>query len=216
MPGKQFAVIGLGRFGSSVARTLAGMGYEVLGLDPNEEIVDELSHVLTHAVVGDGTEEDVLKSLGLRNFDCVVVATGDIESSTIITVMLKELGVRQVVAKATSDLHGRVLTKVGADRVVFPEREMGVRTAQNLVSANMVDFIELAPDYSIAEIVASNGCVGKTLRWLELRQKYGLNVVAIKRGNDINVTPTADDIVQKNDVLVVIGRTTAIRKLENE
>lgn len=216
MPAKQFAVLGLGRFGASVGRALSEMGYEVLGVDSDESKVNELSQVLTHVVVADGTDESVLNSLGLRNFDCVVVAVGDIEASILMTVLLKEMGVKQVVAKATSDVHGRVLTKIGADRVVFPEREMGVRVAQNLVSANVVDFIELSPDYSIAEIVATGSLVGKSLRQLSLRQRYGVNVVAIKRGNEINVSPTADDVIQANDVLVVIGGSASIRHLERQ
>jgi trk system potassium uptake protein len=214
MPAKQFAVIGMGRFGASVARTLSSMGYEVLGLDSDESKVNELKDVLTHALVGDATEEEVLESLGLRNFDCVVVAVRDIESSIMITVMLKEMGVKQVIAKASGELHGRVLAKVGVDRVVYPERDMGARIAQNLVSANMVDFIELSSDYSIAEIVASNGCVGKSLSQLSLRQKYGVNVVAIKRGSHINVSPNADDVIERNDILVVIGNTSDLHRLE--
>lgn len=216
MPSKQFVVMGLGRFGSAVGKALSQMGYEVLGIDPNEDRVNEVSGVLTQAVVADGTDEAVLRDLGVRNFDCAVVAVGDIEASIIMTVMLKEIGLKQVVAKATGDLHGRVLTKVGADRVVYPEREMGVRVAQNLVSANIVDFIELAPDYSIAELVASPNLVGKSLRQLSLRQKYGINVVAIKRGADINVTPTAEDVIEPNDVLVVIGKNECIRHLERQ
>jgi trk system potassium uptake protein TrkA len=216
MPAKQFAVLGLGRFGASVGRVLSEMGYEVLGVDSDETRVNDMSSVLTHVVVADGTDEAVLQSLGIRNFDCVVVAVGDLQSSILMTVILKEMGVKEVVAKAISDVHGRVLTKVGADRVVFPEREMGARVAQNLASANVIDFIELAPDYSIAEVSATGTLVGKTLRQLSLRQRYGVNVVAIKSGDNINVSPNADDIIQEHDVLVVIGENKCIRHLERQ
>jgi len=216
MPAKQFAVLGLGRFGASVGRVLGEMGYEVLGVDTDEDKVNEMSGVLTHVVVADGTDEAALQSLGLRNFDCVVVAVGELQASVLMTIILKEMGVKQVVAKAISDVHGRVLTKVGADRVVFPEREMGARVAQNLASANVIDFIELAPDYSIAEIGVSGTLVGKSLRQLTLRQRFGVNVVAIKTGSDVNVAPKADDIIKESDVLVVIGENQGIRHLERQ
>jgi trk system potassium uptake protein TrkA len=216
MPAKQFAVLGLGRFGASVGRVLSEMGYEVLGVDSDEDKVNDMSSVLTHVVVADGTDEAALQSLGVRNLDCVVVAVGDLQASILMTVVLKEMGVKEVVAKATSDLHGRVLTKVGADRVVFPEREMGARVAQNLASANIIDFIELAPDFSIAEVSASGTLVGKSLRQLSLRQRFGVNVVAIKSGSAINVSPKADDVIQEHDVLVVIGENQCIRHLERQ
>jgi len=216
MPAKQFAVLGLGRFGASVGRVLSEMGYEVLGVDSDEDKVNDMSSLLTHVVVADGTDEAALQSLGIRNFDCVVVAVGDLQASILMTVVLKEMGVKEVVAKAISDVHGRVLTKVGADRVVFPEREMGARVAQNLASANVIDFIELAPDYSIAEISASGTLVGKSLRQLSLRQRFGVNVVAIKSGENINVSPKADDVIQEHDILVVIGENQCIRHLERQ
>ncbi|MDP2858543.1 MAG: TrkA family potassium uptake protein [Bacillota bacterium] len=216
MPAKQFAVLGLGRFGASVGRVLSEMGYEVLGVDSDEDKVNDMSSVLTQAVVADGTDEAALQSLGVRNLDCVVVAVGDLQASILMTVVLKEMGVKEVVAKASSDLHGRVLTKVGADRVVFPEREMGARVAQNLASANIIDFIELAPDFSIAEVSATGTLVGKSLRQLSLRQRFGVNVVAIKSGSDINVSPKADDVIQEHDVLVVIGENQCIRHLERQ
>ncbi|MGB9847072.1 MAG: potassium channel family protein, partial [Desulfotomaculales bacterium] len=150
---KQFAVIGLGRFGSSVARTLAQMGYEVLAVDSDDERVSAISDEVTYAVQVDAMEEEALKSLGLRNFDVVIVAIGqEVKASILVTVMLKEMGVSKVVAKANDELHGKVLQKVGADVVVFPERDMGVRLAHALVSRNIIDQIRLSPEYSIAEI----------------------------------------------------------------
>ncbi len=145
MKKQQFVIIGLGRFGSSLALELMELGYEVLGIDRNEEIVEELSDRLTHTVVADATEEEVLKSLGVRNFDCGIVAIGtDIQMSILAAILLKDLGIKTVVAKAISLLHGRALEKLGVDRVIYPERDMGVRVAHQLVTPNLLDYIELS------------------------------------------------------------------------
>lgn len=213
---KQFAVIGLGRFGSSLARTMAEAGYDVLGIDVLEERIRPLTNVLTHVVQADATDEEVLRSLGIRNFDvCAITISSNIQSSILTTLMVKELGVPLVVAKARDDQHGKVLQKIGADRVVFPERDMGVRLAQNLIAGNILDFIELSPDNSIAEVIAGERMAGKNLRQLDLRSRFGLNVMAIKRGDRVIVSPKADDVVGEGDVLVVIGPNDSIRKLES-
>lgn len=212
---KQFAVIGLGRFGSSVARTLYSMGYDVLAVDSDEAKVQEMADEVTHAVQADATDEEVLKSLGIRNFDVAVVSIGtDVQASIMATLVLKELGVPYIVAKALNVLHGKVLEKIGADRVVYPERDMGIRVANNLVSANMLDYIELAPGYSIVEFVASREFVGKTLRQLGFRAKYGINIMAIKRGDEIQVSPGAEDKVQENDILIAMGPDEQLEALE--
>ncbi|HHY92735.1 MAG TPA: TrkA family potassium uptake protein [Firmicutes bacterium] len=212
---RQFAVIGLGRFGSSVARTLFSMGYDVLALDVDEQRVQDLSKVVTHAVQGDAREEETLRAVGIRNFDVVIVAIGqDIQSSILITVLLKELGVKCVVAKAQNELHAKVLYKVGADKVVFPERDMGARLARNMVAANVLDYIQLSPDYSIVEIATSEAWQGKTLRELNLRARFGINVLAIKRDKALVVAPGADDVVEEGDVLVVVGSNANIDQLE--
>lgn len=212
---RQFAVIGLGRFGSSVARTLFSMGYDVLAIDIEEERVQNLAKDVTHTVQGDAREEETLRAVGIRNFDVVVVAIGqDIQSSILITVLLKELGVKCVVAKAQNELHAKVLYKVGADKVVFPERDMGARLARNMVSANVLDFIQLSPDYSIAEIASNENWAGKTLRELNLRARFGINVLAIKRDKRLLVAPGADDPVEMGDILVVVGLNQNIDKLE--
>ncbi len=212
---KQFAVIGLGRFGSSVARSLAEGGYDVLGVDVLEERIRPLANVLTHVVQADATDEEVLRSLGIRNFDCcVVTVSSNLQSSILVTLMVKELGVPLVVAKARDEQHGKVLAKIGADRIVFPERDMGVRLAQSLISGNILDLIELSPDHSVAEIAARDKLVGRNLRQLDLRSKYGLNVLAIKHGSKINISPRADDVIEDGDVLVVIGPIENIRRLE--
>lgn len=212
---RQFAVIGLGRFGASLAKALAEAGHEVLGVDLLEERIRPLTNVLTHVVQADVTDEEVLRSLGIRNFDCCVVTiSSNIQSSILATLMIKEQGVPLVVAKARDDQHGKVLQKIGADRVVFPERDMGVRLAHNLMAGSVLDYIELSPDNSIAEVMATDRLVGKTLRQLDLRARYGVNVMAIKRGSKINVSPKADDVISEGDVLVVIGPNESIRRLE--
>lgn len=212
---KQFAVIGLGRFGSSVAKTLYSMGRQVLAIDPDEEKVRAMVQSVTRAVVADATDEQVLKSIGIRNFDLVIVAIGgDIQASILTTLMLKELGVKSVVAKAQSELHGKVLYRVGADRVVFPERDMGFRVAQNLVSSNILEYIELSPDVSMIEIVAPSHVVGKELRQLDLRNRFNINVIALKQGNNVNITPRADDRIYEGDVLVVVGLKEDLRQFE--
>jgi trk system potassium uptake protein TrkA len=212
---RQFAVIGLGRFGSSVARTLHGMGYQVLAIDSDEERVRSMIDFATRCVVVDATDENAIKSLGIRNFDVVIVGIGrDIQASILVTLMLKELGVGYVVVKAQNDLHGKVLYKIGADKVVFPERDMGFRVAQNMVSSNILEYIELSPDVSIMEIVAPEKMVGKELRNLDLRNRFSVNVIAIKRGGEINITPRADDRIESSDILVVVGDKEDLRRLE--
>lgn len=213
---KQFVVIGLGRFGSSIAQTLYSLGNEVLAIDTDEETVQSISNSVTHAVQADATDEATLRSLGIRNFDVAVVTIGsDIQSSIMITLLCKELGVKYVIAKAHNEMHAKVLYKIGADRVVFPERDMGVRVAHNLCSSNILDYIELSPDYSIMEIEAIREWEGKSLRELSMRSRYGINVMAIKRNNDINISPTAEDVIKHGDVLVVIGGTEELKVLEH-
>ncbi len=212
---KQFVVIGCGRFGSSIASTLYKLGHDVLAIDKDEEVIRGMVDSVTHAVQVDATDESSLKSLGIRNFDVAVVSIGtNIQSSILITLMIKELGVELVVAKAQSDLHAKVLYKSGADRVVFPERDMGVRVAHNLVSSNILDYIELAPDYSIVEIASKEIWEGKTLLDLNFRGKYGLNVMAIKHGKEINISPRASEIITNEDILVVVGHNKDISELE--
>lgn len=152
MKPQQFVVIGLGRFGSSLALELMSMGYEVLGIDHQEERVEEMTGRLTHAVMADATDEGIMRSLGVRNFDCGIVAIGDnMERSILAAILLKELGVKQVVGKAISILHGRALSKLGVDRVIFPERDMGIRVAHQLVTPNLLDYIEISKDYKVVE-----------------------------------------------------------------
>lgn len=214
---KEFAVIGLGRFGGSVARTLHEMGYEVMVIDRDPQRVQDYATLVTHAVEADSTDEGAMRALGIRNFDVVVVAIGeDIQSSILTTIILKELGVQKVVVKAQSDLHGKALYKIGADKVVYPERDMGVRVVHQLISPNILDLIELADDYSVIELSAGNFFNGKTLSELDIRAKFGCNVVAIKSGEKITIAPLATDRIYRGDILIVIGRNEDLQRLREK
>lgn len=214
---KDFAVIGLGRFGGSICRTLSEQGKEVLAIDLNEERVNEFSAIASHAVVGDSTDETMLRSIGIRNFDHVIVAIGeDIQSSILTTLILKELGVRHVTAKAQNDYHEKVLRKIGADQVVHPERDMGIRIANNMASNSVLDYLDLSDEHSIVEFVANERISGRTILDLDIRKKYGVNIVAIKRGSNIIVSPQAKEPIQLNDILIVIGTDTDINRFERK
>lgn len=214
---KQFAVIGLGRFGKSVALTLTKMGYDVLAVDVSEDKVNDIMESVTHAVQVDAMDEQALKALGIRNFDVVIVAIGqDIQSNILVTVMLKDMGVKKVVAKAVTELHGKVLERIGADKVVFPERDMGVRVAQSLVSKNIMDQINISPDYSIIELSAPEEFIGKTLGESAIRMKHGVTVLAIRRGNEVIISPGAKQVVKNDDILVAVGRNDKLQTLEEK
>ncbi len=213
---KSFLVIGLGRFGRSVACELGALGQEVLAIDNNEENVQHIADSVTQAICGDAQDEAVLRSLGVGNFDCCVVAIGtDIEASILITVMLKELGAKQVVCKALSALHARVLERVGADRVIQPEREIGQRLAQHLGRTNVIDYIGFSDDFSILEIKTPRSWIGKTLGQLGVRARYGINVLAIRHGKGgvADVTPGADGRISENDLLVILGTNDKVDKV---
>lgn len=212
---RQFVVIGCSRFGTSVAMKLNELECEVMVVDNNEETIQDISEYVTHAVQADATDENTIRSLGIRNFDVAVVTIGsDIQSSILITLMCKELGVKHVVAKAQNELHAKVLYKIGADRVVFPEREMGIRIAKNLVFDNILDYVELDPRYGIAEIYAPEEWIGKSLKELELRTNYHINVLGIKRGAELDVQFDPEDEITEGTVLVIIGGNADINKLE--
>ncbi|WP_276353441.1 potassium channel family protein [Cohnella caldifontis] len=214
---EQFAVIGLGRFGSSLAKELIRLGCEVLGVDKDEEAVDEIGPELTHTVVADTTEEEALRSIGIRNVDCAVVAIGnDIQASILTSILLKELGIPKVVAKALSVPHGKVLHKLGVDRVIYPERDMGIRVANQLVSPNLLDYIELSKSYTIAELSATRKLASHSLKELDTRARFGCSIVAINKKNDqVVIAPSAEDVVEEGDVMVVIGTNEQIEHFES-
>lgn len=212
---KQFVVIGLGRFGSSVALTLEEADCEVLAVDINEERVNEIADHVTYSVQADVTDENALKALGIRNFDVAVVAVGDLQSSILISMLCKEMGIKYVLAKAKDDLHSKVLYKVGVDKVIFPERDMGIRIGHNLVSSSILDIIEFSPNYSLIELGVQDDWKNKSLKELDFRKRYGINIIAIKSmSGDVNISPMADYVLSKDDILVVIGSTESLHKLE--
>ena len=215
---KSCLVVGLGRFGYAVARELCEMGVEVLGIDENDDVVSRSAAHITHAVAGDAKDEAVLHAIGARNFDCAVVAmAGDVESSVMVTILLKELGVKQIIAKASGEMHAKILRKVGADTTIFPEDDMGKRLAQKLASSNVLDFIELSDEYSIVEIGTPAAWSGRTIKQLDVRAKYGINILAIRDRTDrenINISPSANYVLNEGDVLVIVGSNEEIDKIK--
>ena len=212
---KTYVVIGLGKFGTAVDSRLFALGNEVLAIDTSAEKVQRAEPYVTCAVIGDARDEDVLRSLGVNNYDCAVVAIGtDLATSVIVTLNLKELGLPRVLCKATDEIQKKALEKVGADRVVVPEREMGVKLAQALTSSSVLDFIELSSDYGIAEVAVPEKWVGKTLRELNIRAKHGVNIIAIRDGASINVTPDADQPLKAENVLVAVGKNEQLSGLQ--
>ncbi|MBB5180296.1 trk system potassium uptake protein TrkA [Planomicrobium koreense] len=214
---KQVVVIGLGRFGSSVCQELYKMGHEVLAIDSNMERVDANRDHSSHAVIANATDESELKALGVRNFDNAIVAIGDdLQASVLCTLMLKEIGVSKVWVKARDLQHQKILEKVGADRVIQPEYEMGVRVAHHMDSEKIIDYIDLSKDYSIQELTASDKIANRTLAKLNLRERYKIIILAIKRGEDVNIAPVPNDEVQENDVLIVMGHRDDLKRFEEK
>ena len=214
---KQFIVVGLGRFGISVAETLSELGHDVLAIDKDEMIIQDIADKVTHAVQLDATDEYALRTLGVRNFDVAVVTIGsNIQASIMVTLLLKEAGEKYVICKGQSDLHKKVLLKIGADRVVLPEKDMGVRVAHILVSSNLVDLIELSDDYQIIEMKTPQSWVGKSLKELDIRANYGITILAVRDKVDgLNISPTADVVIPMDSVIVAVGSNDDLVHLEN-
>ncbi|MGI6413068.1 MAG: potassium channel family protein [Syntrophomonadaceae bacterium] len=212
---KQFAIIGLGRFGISLITELSRMGYDVLAIDNDGAKVDDILEFATHAVQIDSMDKQALKALGITDFDVVVVAIGqNIQASILTAIILKEMGVKKLIVKAQNELHGAVLEKIGTDVVVYPERDMAIRLARALTSHNVVDQINLSSKYSILEIRTPKAFVDKTLVELDVRRKMKVTVVAIKRGDEIIISPNADQVIRANDILVVAGDNDSLRILD--
>ena len=212
---RSYFVVGLGRFGMEVARRLCELGCEVLVLDNNHELVQQISGDVTQAVVGDARDKEVLRALGAADFDCAIVAIGNsLSDSVLATMNLKELGVPYVVCKAYDEVHRQVLLKLGADKVVIPEQEQANRLARNLSSHNVLDYIELSDACGIIEVPAPTPWVGKTLKELSVRAKLGVNIIAVKQGSHINVSPGADYEITLGDVMVVLGDTSALSAVQ--
>ena len=212
---KSFVVIGLGRFGTAVAEELYALGHEVLAIDREEGCAQRVSEIVTHTIIADAKDESVLQSIGVRNFDGVIICMTDIEDSVMIALMLKDMGAKYIIAKSKSKQHSRMLELIGVDRIVFPEQDMGVRLAQTISSRRALDFIELSPEYAIVELPLPNVWQTKTLAEIGVRKQFGINVLAVRRGEkEIQVSPQAEFLLKHKDVLIVVGKNQNIRKLE--
>lgn len=214
---QSFLIIGLGRFGDALSRELFRLGHEVMAVDKDEESVAKIADFVTHSLVADVRDENVLRSIGARNFDHAIVAFSDnIQDNILITLMLKEIGVKDVISKGRNALHVKVLKKIGADRIVFPESDMGVRLAQTLSSSNIIDFIEISDNYSIIETNSPKKWVGNSIKKLDVRAKYGINILAIKGqdGRTVSITPSPDYIIKTGDILVVVGSNDDIQNID--
>lgn len=212
---KSFVVIGLGRFGTAVAEELYALGHEVLAIDREEGCAQRVSEIVTHTIIADAKDESVLQSIGVRNFDGVIICMTDIEDSVMIALTLKDMGAKYIIAKSKSKQHSRMLELIGVDRIVFPEQDMGVRLAQTISSRRALDFIELSPEYAIVELPLPNVWQNKTLAEIGARKRFGINVLAVRRGEkEICVSPQAEFLLKHRDVLIVVGKNQNIRKLE--
>ncbi|NOY40175.1 MAG: TrkA family potassium uptake protein [Nitrospirae bacterium] len=219
---KQFAVIGLGRFGSAVALTLAESNCDVIVIDRNENKIKAIADHVTLAIQMNAIDETALKEAGVQNVDVVIVSIGEnVEASILAVMILKEMGIKEIIAKAVNDLHGRVLANLGVDRVVHPERDMAQRVARSLIKPQFLEHIELSPEYSIVELPAPKSLWDKSIKDTNLRAEYGINIIAIKKRYTINETeketwninPLPTDVIKKDDVLVVLGTDRDIERL---
>ena len=212
---KSYIVIGLGRFGQTLARQLCMLGAEVLAMDVHQDLVQQVEDEVTHAVVGDAQDKDVLRALGVRDFDCAIVAIGSNLAASVLTVMnLQELEVPYIICKAHDETHSRVLQKLGVNKVVIPEQENAVRLARSLNSHNVLDYIELSEDYGILELPAPKSWIGKTLKELNVRAKLGVNIIAVENGKKTNVSPSADYQIQQGDIMVVLGDNYSLEAVQ--
>lgn len=224
---KQFAIIGLGRFGHSMAETLIQSGCEVIAIDTDEDKIQAISDLATYAVQVDATDEKALRTIGLQNVDTAVVSIGeDIEASILIVMTLKELGVKEIVAKAVTPIHGKILRNLGVSRVVFPEREVAIRLANSLAQPAIIDYMDLSAGYSVMEIPAPQGILGSKVRDSRIRERYGVNLIAIRRKipiitdagetdfkEDLKINPDPDEEIAVGDILVVLGSRESLASI---
>lgn len=212
---KSYVVVGLGRFGVEAAVRLCELGSEVLAIDTRADVIQQVSGSVTHAVVADARDKEVLRALGVGDFDCAIVAIGDsLTDSVLATMNLLELGVPHLVCKAYDETHSQILRKLGAHQVLIPEKDQAARLARSLSSPNVLDFIELSSDYGIVELPAPKSWQGKTLKELNVRAKLGVNIIAVKHGGEINVSPAADYCIDHEDIMVVLGDMIALEKVQ--
>lgn len=212
---KDFAVIGLGRFGGSICKELSEKGMHVLAIDSDAAKVNEYKNIAYHAVVADATDEDALKEIGITNFDHVIVAIGEnIQASILTAVILTDLNIKRITVKAQNDYHDKILNRIGVSHVVHPERDMGKRLAHSFISNNIIEYLELSNDHSIVETKVGRKMVGKSLIELDVRARFGCNIVAIRRGAEIDVSPEADSPLMEDDILILIGADKDINRFE--
>ena len=212
---KTYAVFGLGRYGTAVARELVDNGMEVIAVDSDQKIVDDSSSYLPVCKCADVTDAEVISRLGIGNIDTVIVCmASNLEASVMAITLCKEVGVKTVIAKCANEMHQKILLRVGADQVVFPENESGIRLAKNLLSSGFIDMISLSEDVSMVEIDVKDEWIGKNLIELNLRKKYGFNIVAIKKGEKVNVNVNPEQVIDEETTLIVIANTAKLGKLK--
>ena len=213
---KSFIVLGLGRFGKSIAKTLYELEYDVLGVDSKENIVNEFAQTITQTIQADITSEYFLKSIDIATFDAVIVAVGsNMQVSILVTVLLKELGAKYILVKTQDEFEEKILYKLGADKVILPEKDMGIKVARSLVTNNFYDMIEISPDYCIVSVTPPESWFGKTLGNLAIRSKYGINILAIKNGNDTNINPDANTIIDNKSIITIMGMDSDIKRFRS-
>ena len=211
-----FAVIGLGRFGYNLAKTLAEKGSEVIAADVDEERIKDLADIVTSAMVLDSTDEKALRESGIDSVDTVIVAIGsNIEASVVTVMILSSMKIKTILAKANTNLHGEILLKLGVSQVIYPERDTGIRVANSLLMKNVLDEIFLTPEYSIFEVKTPTAFVNKNLKDLDLRRKYGMSILLIERGREMVINPLGDETIRENDILVALGKREDFQKLES-
>lgn len=211
---KEYGVFGLGKFGMAVAVALAESGNSVIAVDMDPDRVDAAAETVTCAVLADVTEPDVLDNLGISNLDCVIIGVStNMQASIMATILTKEKGVRFVVAKAENEIHKHILEKVGADKIVFPEAEMGTRLARNLMGGEFVDLVELSKEFSMVEMPVPEIWIGKSLRELDARGSYGLNIIGVKRGDNLKVNLNPENPMEKEMTLVIVGKNVDLAKI---
>ena len=209
----QFFFFFLGRYGKSVAVTLEKMGYDVMAMDINEDVVQDLSDTLGYVVCADCSDEKNLTAIGAGNADVAVVSLGDLSASLMTTLILKDMGVKKIVVKALDPLHGKMLQKIGADKIIYSEKEMGVRVAHNLISPGIVDYIEMENNITILSIHVPSDWIGKSILDIDVRRKYNITVAAIKRRGDMYVNPRPDMEMTSDDMLIILGDSESVKRV---
>lgn len=211
---KEFVIFGVGDFGMNVAKTLSNSGATVMVVDKDENQLEKIVHEVTHTICADATNPEAMKQLGIRNYDGAIVGTGhSLETSVLITMQLKEMEVPFIMVKASTDIEGRILTRVGADKVIFPDREMGIRVGNDIINGNYFEAIELSDEYSIVDMAVPSVWVGKSLQQLNIRSRYGVSIIGIRGVEEININPAAEYKLKEQDVLIVLGHNTEIQRL---